>query len=101
MSEGFSNFRDLYNNPQDPVAWDIKQLHSEQQLLQPIHEKYLKDRTAFTGLSKILTNSDYKTDLILNESSTQPGGIDILDYTSRVQYGCKLLGYGAAQGCKP
>ncbi|MBD9398679.1 hemagglutinin repeat-containing protein [Pseudomonas sp. PDM11] len=101
MSEGFSNFRDLYNNPQDPVAWDIKQLHSEQQLLQPIHEKYLKDRTAFTGLSKILTNSNYKTDLILNEASTQPGGIDILDYASRVQYGCKLLGYGAAQGCKP
>jgi len=29
------------------------------------------------------------------------GGINILDYKSRIEYGCKLLGYGVEQGCVP
>jgi len=29
------------------------------------------------------------------------GGVDILDYKSRVEFGCKLLGYNASQGCVP
>ncbi|YCH20101.1 hypothetical protein M1D96_13240 [Pseudomonas sp. D1-3] len=99
MNTGFSNFKDLYNNRQDAVAWDIKQLHSEQSLLQPIHEKYLKDKTVFTGLSKIITNSDYVISKPLDSKSTQSGGVDILDYESRMRYGCKLLNYGVSQGC--
>ncbi|PMC16529.1 hemagglutinin [Oligella urethralis] len=80
---GFDNFKDLYNNQQDPVAWDIKQLKNEQALLQPIHEKYLSDYDAFRWASEVLTD------------------VKILDYESRVQYGCKLLGYGENQGCLP
>ena len=26
-------------------------------------------------------------------------GVDILDYRSRVEFGCKLLDYDASQGC--
>ncbi|MDK7178073.1 hypothetical protein QP445_11575, partial [Micrococcus luteus] len=53
---GFDNFKDLYNNQQDPVAWDIKQLKNEQALLQPIHEKYLSDKKGFTKASQLLTS---------------------------------------------
>lgn len=28
------------------------------------------------------------------------GGVDVLDYKSSVEFGCKLLGYGVSQGCK-
>ncbi|SUA57426.1 Possible hemagglutinin (DUF638) [Oligella ureolytica] len=100
---GFDNFKDLYNNQQDPVAWDIKQLKNEQALLQPIHEKYLSDYEVFRNASKNLT-SEYIYGFIpniLNEKQWQTEGIDLLDYESRVSYGCKLLGYSEKQGCKP
>lgn len=100
MSAGFSNFKDLYNQDLDPVQWDINQLRSEQQTLQPIHQKYLKDRVVFTWVSKTMTNSD-GLGAILPDRQTAPGGIDILDYNSRINYGCKLLGYSQEQGCKP
>jgi filamentous hemagglutinin len=84
MNAGFESFRDLYNNgTYDAIAWDINQLRSEQQLLQPIHVKYLENRSVFRFVSKQIT------------------GVDLLDYNSRVQYGCELLGYSAGQGCKP
>ncbi|HCE6865205.1 TPA: hemagglutinin repeat-containing protein [Pseudomonas aeruginosa] len=83
MNSGFSNFSDLYSrNIDNVVTWDIHQLMSEQKTLQPVHEKYLTDRVVFRAASKI-------------------SGVDILDYASRVRFGCKLLGYGEAQGCKP
>ncbi|MGN3332866.1 hemagglutinin repeat-containing protein [Pseudomonas aeruginosa] len=102
MTSGFANFRPLYNSGADPVAWDIKQLQDEQRTLQPIHEKYMKDRVVFSFMSSLLTDSsDYMPGRLLGEDKTQTGGVDILDYDSRIRYGCKLLGYGEAQGCKP
>lgn len=35
---------------------------------------------------------------ILPDRQSQPGGIDVLDYNSRISYGCKLLGYSKEQG---
>jgi len=98
---GFDNFRNLYNNPDtDPVQWDINQLRSEQQTLQPIHTEYLGNRTTFTWLSEnVFTNSN--VNVFVSDNQVMPGGIDILNYASRVKYGCKLLGYTEAQGCKP
>ena len=101
---GFDNFKDLYNNQQDPVAWDIKQLKNEQALLQPIHEKYLSDQKAFTKVSQLLTLEqmlNLSVFGIIQEKQVQEGGIDLLDYESRVSYGCKLLGYSEKQGCQP
>ncbi|MBQ9725691.1 MAG: hypothetical protein IJV56_10220 [Neisseriaceae bacterium] len=66
-------------------SWDIKQLQDEQKLLQPIHEKYLGNKSTFTWTSEVLT----------------PNLSNLLDYKDRVNYGCKLLGYTAEQGCKP
>lgn len=83
MTQGFENFRDLYNNRPNPITWDIKQLRDEQTLLQPIHEKYLSNKYIFRTISETLTD------------------VDILDYKSRIRYGCKLLGYSEQQGCKP
>ncbi|WP_202801123.1 hypothetical protein [Cupriavidus basilensis] len=103
MTAGFGNFKDLYSKkPTDVIAWDINQLKSEQRALQPIHERYLQDRVVFTEISNFMTNSSgMRGGSILREKQTQPGGINILDYKSRVNYGCKLLGYGDTQGCKP
>ncbi|HFC6349074.1 TPA: VENN motif pre-toxin domain-containing protein, partial [Neisseria lactamica] len=83
MNKGFSSFRDLYKNKPNMMRWDIKQLRDEQTLLQPIHEKYLANHSFFRLVSEKITH------------------VDILDYKSRIQYGCKLLGYTAQQGCKP
>lgn len=83
MDAGFSNFSNLYNKTiNNVVSWDINQLMSEQKILQPIHEKYLTERIIFRTASRI-------------------SGVDILDYASHVLFGCKLLGYNEAQGCKP
>jgi filamentous hemagglutinin len=105
MNSGFDSFRDLYNNgTSNPVAWDIGQLKSEQQTLQPIHEKYLGNESVFTWVSSVMTNSNgipfkaFEAMGAMKESQTQPGGVNILDYKSRVSYGCRLLGYSAAQG---
>jgi filamentous hemagglutinin len=99
MSTGFSNFQNLYNSgTPNPVAWDIGQLRNEQQTLQPVHEEYLTDRSVFRFFSNLFTDTNIP---IVPEQQGQPGGVNILDYNSRVKYGCKLLGYGAAQGCAP
>ncbi|WP_368855047.1 hypothetical protein [Pantoea sp. 18069] len=99
MSGGFNNFRGVYNDKKsNPIAWDINQLQDEQKILQPIHEKYLGGGYGiFRKSIKFFT--DEKLD-ILNGRQTIENGIDILDLDSRVKYGCKLLGYGAEQGCK-
>ena len=83
MTQGFNNFRHLYNNRRNAIQWDIKQLRDEQTLLQPIHEKYLSGANLFRWASGQMT------------------GVDILNYKSRIRYGCKLLGYTEKQGCKP
>ena len=101
LQSGFDNFRDLYNLKRNPVQWDVKQLKDEQNSLQSIHEKYLGSpyKSFFLDRSKWLTDAS-KNDFI-NRSQQQPGGIDILDKSSRIRYGCKLLGYTSEQGCKP
>jgi len=106
MNAGFDNFKSLYNQEvSDPVAWDINQLQGEQQALQPVHEKYLGERTFFTGFSKFITNTDNFINVETlpwgSEQQGQPGGIDILDQQSRIKFGCKLMGYSESQGCKP
>ena len=99
ITAGFDNFKKLYNDKNtNPVEWDIKQLKDEQQALQSIHEKYLEDRKFFNAVSKAITNSDV---IKWSEDQQINGGIDILDYNSRIKYGCKLLGYGENEGCKP
>ena len=83
ITSGFHNFKNLYNKvATDPVGWDTKQLKDEQAILQPIHEKYLGGSSAFQRIADIMT------------------GVDVLDYRSRVEFGCKLLGHSESQGCK-
>ena len=103
MKGGFDNFRYLYNNRPNAMQWDIKQLRDEQTLLQPIHEKYLSNANFFRWVSNQMTDSENRkyTGKLIKEEQTQPGGIDILDKSSRIRYGCKLLGYTEQQGCKP
>jgi filamentous hemagglutinin len=85
MNDGFSNFKNLYNNgTNNPVVWDINQLRREQTILQPIHTDYFGNTILFNAASKYL-----------------PKGVDVTNYNARVTYGCNLLGYGAKQGCKP
>ena len=48
-----------------------------------LHEKYLLDYPAFRKASKIMT------------------GVTILDYDSRIQFGCNGMGYTKSQGCTP
>ena len=101
--QGFNNFRHLYNNRPNAMQWDIKQLRDEQTVLQPIHEKYLSDANLFRWFSNQMTDSENRkyTGKLIKEEQAQPGGIDILDKSSRIRYGCKLLGYTEQQGCKP
>lgn len=103
MNAGFDNFRGLFNKAvTDPVAWDINQLRSEQQALQSVHEKYLGDRDAFTFFSTQVTDANkLLIRRLMDDKQAMSGDIDILDYKSRVKFGCKLLGHGAAQGCQP
>ncbi|UOO81464.1 hypothetical protein LVJ83_10985 [Uruburuella testudinis] len=103
MSAGFNNFKELFNNKQNAIRWDIRQLKSEQQALQSIREKYLSDQKSFNLTSKYLTSDKVLGYLPnpLSDKHTQPGGINILNYGSRVQYGCKILGYTEKQGCTP
>ncbi len=107
MNGGFATFRNLYNSgTNNPVAWDVAQLRNEQKLLQPIHEEYLSGfwLGLFRGASNIATNSDYLglTSLAgLEQKQTMPGGVEILDYESRINYGCKLLGLHGQSACSP
>ncbi|MDR0779181.1 MAG: hypothetical protein LBF16_00580, partial [Pseudomonadales bacterium] len=101
MNSGFDNFKDLYNNgTSDSIAWDINQLRAEQKVLQPVHEQYLLNKDIFTKASNYITDTSTLIGSKL-EKQGQPGGINIIDYKSRVQFGCKLLGYSADQGCGP
>ena len=84
IKDGYSNFKSLYNGQySNPKNWDIQQLRKEQESLQPVHEKYLKDYPLFRNVSEKISD------------------VDILNKDSRIEYGCKLLGYDKAQGCKP
>lgn len=101
---GFDNFKALFDGKYtDAVVWDIGQLKNEQGLLQPVHEKYLEGHELFQILSNIATDTDWGVGVVPFTSEQQgvKGGVDILDYKSRVEFGCKLLGYSAAQGCSP
>ncbi|PKZ67780.1 hypothetical protein CYJ96_11935 [Moraxella osloensis] len=100
ITQGFGNFKNLYNSRPHATQWDIKQLRDEQTLLQPIHEKYLGNQPLFNWVSNILTDTNYGGK-ILSDKQVQDGGINILDKSSRIKYGCKLLGYTEQQGCKP
>jgi len=107
INAGFDNFKNLYNQAvTDPVAWDINQLRNEQAALQPVHEGYLGDRVVFRGIGNAFTDTlipilGAGNNPLTDKKQGMPGGIDILDYKSRVKFGCKLLGYSEAQGCKP
>jgi filamentous hemagglutinin len=78
------------------MAWDINQLQHEQKILQPIHEKYLGDANIFNWVSTQATGGwrNFVPGLGIGH------GVNVLDYNSRITYGCKLLGYSAKQGCK-
>ncbi|WP_204319016.1 hypothetical protein [Pelistega ratti] len=108
MKSGFTNFRELYNNKGiNPVEWDIKQLKSEQSVLQPIHEKYLGEYDWFRGISQNATDNKkgvklfnfFNNLLNLEKDKGIDGGVDILNQKSRIEYGCMLLGYTKEQGC--
>lgn len=90
MKAGFNNFKQLYEGKvTDIVAWNIKQMQQEQKLLQPIHEKYFK-------------SSLWLVPQIAVPKYLFPNNrVDLLDYNSRVNYGCVEMGYSQAQGCKP
>ncbi|NEN75600.1 hemagglutinin, partial [Pelistega sp. NLN82] len=108
MKSGFTNFRELYNNKGiNPMEWDIKQLKSEQSVLQPIHEKYLGEYGVFRwGSQKAMDNNkgvklfNFFNNLFdLEKHKGIDGGVDILNQKSRIEYGCMLLGYTKEQGC--
>ncbi|MFJ7141999.1 filamentous hemagglutinin N-terminal domain-containing protein [Pseudomonas protegens] len=102
ITGGFDNFKNLYNKATtDPVAWDIKQLKGEQTILQPIHEQYMGDRSVFTWTSNQVTDTAIMPGWLISDRQGVDGGVDILDYKSRVEFGCKLLGYSKSQGCTP
>uniref|UniRef100_UPI0009FFB007 VENN motif pre-toxin domain-containing protein n=1 Tax=Stenoxybacter acetivorans TaxID=422441 RepID=UPI0009FFB007 len=84
MQGGFDNFKNLYQgNYQNSIQWDINQLQNEQKILQPIHEKYLTGKDGFNLMINVVKD------------------LDMLDYDSRIRYGCREMGYSAGQGCKP
>ena len=84
MKDGYANFKKLYNGQYtNAVDWDVNQLKREQTSLQPVHEKYLKDKKWFRLATEKMTD------------------VDILDKDSRIKFGCELLGYDESQGCKP
>ena len=69
--------------------------------MQDVYHKYLSDKNIFSSVCGFITNSEGVDGKVLDDRSTAPGGVDILNYESHVQYGCKLLGYGVGQGCAP
>lgn len=86
MKGGFKNFKELYEGKVNDInAWNIKQLREEQLLLQSIHEKYF-------------ANYQWKPMVWIPEVTMQ---VNLLDYNSRIQYGCKKMGYTVSQGCTP
>lgn len=98
INGGFDNFKDLFNKVStDPVAWDINQLKAEQSVLQPIHERFLGGCNIFQYVGWLATDTSIWPDSVVGAN----GGVSILDYTSRVEFGCKLLGYTKSQGCAP
>lgn len=78
------NFKNAFQgNYTSTKNWDINQLRAEQKLLQPIHEKYLLDYPTFRYVTEKMT------------------GVTILNYDSRIEFGCNGMGYSKAQGCTP
>lgn len=37
---------------------------------------------------------------LIKKSQRIPGGVNLLDIESSIKYGCHMLGYTEAQGCK-
>jgi filamentous hemagglutinin len=107
INAGFDNFKNLYNQTvSDPVAWDINQLKGEQQALQPVHEKYLGDKPVFLKISSTFTDTSLPilgagNNPFTDEKQGVSGGVQVINYESRIDYGCKLLGYSEKQGCTP
>ncbi|WP_394182141.1 hemagglutinin repeat-containing protein [Marinomonas posidonica] len=107
MNAGFDNFKNLYNQTvSDPADWDINQLKSEQQALQPVHEKYLGDKSVFLKMSSAFTDTSIPilgagNNIFTEEKQGVSGGIQVINYESRVNYGCKLMEYSESQGCSP
>lgn len=98
INGGFDNFKDLFNKVStDPVAWDINQLKTEQSLLQSIHERFLEGHNIFQNIGRLSTDTSIWPDSIVGAN----GGVSILGYKSRVEFGCKLLEYSKSQGCVP
>ncbi|MHC8412486.1 two-partner secretion domain-containing protein [Pseudomonas sp. Hz4] len=98
INGGFDNFKGLFNKVStDPVAWDINQLKTEQSLLQSIHERFLEEHNIFQNIGRLATDTSIWPDSIVGAN----GGVSILDYKSRVEFGCKLLGHSKSQGCVP
>jgi filamentous hemagglutinin len=98
INGGFDNFKGLFNKVStDPVAWDVNQLKTEQSLLQSIHERFLEGHNIFQNIGRLATDTSIWPDSIVGAN----GGVSILDYKSRVEFGCKLLGYSKSQGCVP
>lgn len=88
------------------MAWDIDQLKGEQQALQPIHEKYLGDKPVFLKISSAFTDTSLPilgagNNPFTDENQGVSGGVQVINYESRIDYGCKLLGYSEKQGCTP
>jgi len=84
LSAGYKNFKSLYlKGTHDPIQWDIDQLRNEQKSLQDVHVKYLTERETFRDAIRGFND------------------VDILDYASRVKYGCSIFGLSEKQGCKP
>lgn len=85
MHGGFDNFSNAFKgNYTSTQSWDINQLKSEQKLLQPIHEKYLKDGGLIRRGAQIFNQIP-----------------NVKSYEDRVEFGCKSMGYSGKNGCKP
>jgi len=66
----------------------------------------LGNRSGFRTISNIFTDTSIPvlgagSNPLTDEKQGMPGGINILDEDSRVKFGCKLMDYSEAQGCKP
>ena len=97
MNDGFENFSNIFNNgTPDPVAWDISQLRNEQTILQPVHERYLGN----SGIMDVPFNELIRAGTYLMDD-TGDGVGDILDVNSRIEYGCRQMGYSSGNGCEP
>lgn len=64
--------------------WDINRLAAEQTILQPVHEKHIKDSVIFTVLPRYV--------------GTGAGRVNMMDLNDRIRYGCVMMGYNYNNG---